>query len=248
MRLDVFFGAHGLTSADVQGRVVVVIDVLRASTTIAVALANGARTVIPFESAEEAITRSKAFERGDYKLAGERRNLMIPGFDLGNSPREYTREVVDGKSILFTTTNGTGALIAAQPAREVLVGAFVNFTVVSAMVRAAARATSDIAILAAGSERHFSLEDAVCAGRFVRAIRRGLADVALNDGAQASLQLEKRYGNDLARLFEDSSHGRTLAEAGFADDLAVCGALDAHPVVPVYQDRHITKLGPDRER
>ncbi len=248
MRLDVFFGAHGLTSADVQGRVVVVIDVLRASTTIAVALANGARTVIPFESAEEAITRSKAFERGDYKLAGERRNLMIPGFDLGNSPREYTREVVDGKTILFTTTNGTGALIAAQPAREVLVGAFVNFTVVSAMVRAAARATSDIAILAAGSERHFSLEDAVCAGRFVRAIRRGLADVALNDGAQASLQLEKRYGNDLARLFEDSSHGRTLAEAGFADDLAVCGALDAHPVVPVYQDRHITKLGPDRER
>ncbi len=248
MRLDVFFGAHGLTSADVQGRVVVVIDVLRASTTIAVALANGARTVIPFESAEEAITRSKAFERGDYKLAGERRNLMIPGFDLGNSPREYTREVVDGKTILFTTTNGTGALIAAQPAREVLVGAFVNFTVVSAMVRAAARATSDIAILAAGSERHFSLEDAVCAGRFVRAIRRGLADVALNDGAQASLQLEKRYGNDLARLFEDSSHGRTLAEAGFADDLAVCGALDAHPVVPVYQDRHLTKLGPDRER
>ena len=234
MRLDVFFGAHVLTSADVQVRVVVVIDVLRASTTIAVALANGARTVIPFESAEEAITRSKAFERGDYKLAGERRNLMIPGFDLGNSPREYTREVVDGKTILFTTTNGTGALIAAQPAREVLVGAFVNFTVVSAMVRAAARATSDIAILAAGSERHFSLEDAVCAGRFVRAIRRGLADVALNDGAQASLQLEKRYGNDLARLFEDSSHGRTLAEAGFADDLAVCGVLDAHPVVPVY--------------
>lgn len=248
MRLDVFFGAHGFSSADVQGRVVVVIDVLRASTTIAVALANGARTVIPFESAEEAITRSKSFERGQFKLAGERKNLMIPGFDLGNSPREYTREAIEGKTILFTTTNGTVALIAAQPAREVLVGAFVNFAAVSAMVRAAARAKSDIAIVAAGSERHFSLEDAVCAGRYVRAIRRGLADIIMNDGAHAALQLEKKYGNDLPRLFEDASHGRALAEAGFAEDLVLCASLDAHPVVPVYQDRQVTKLGPDRER
>lgn len=248
MRLDVFFGAQGLTSADVQGRVVVVIDVLRASTTIAIALANGARTVIPFESAEEAITRSKSFERGDYKLAGERRNLIIPGFDLGNSPGEYTHEAVDGKTILFTTTNGTGALIAVQAAREVIVGSYVNFTAVSAMARAAARARSDIAIVAAGSERHFSLEDAACAGRYVRAIRRGLADVVLNDGAVAALQLERRHGSDLPRLFAESTHGRALAEAGFAADLVVCGAIDAYPVVPVYQDRHVTKLGPERER
>lgn len=248
MRLDVFFGAHGLTSADVQGRVVVVIDVLRASTTIAVALANGARTVIPFESAEEAITRSKAYARGEYMLAGERRKLKIPGFDLGNSPREYSRDVVDGKTILFTTTNGTGALIGAQSAREVIVGAYVNFTVVSAMVRAAGRAESDVAILAAGSERHFSLEDAACAGRYVRAIRRGIPDAQPNDGALAALQLEKRYGNDVARLFADSTHGRALAEGGFAEDLVVCGAIDAYPVVPVYQDRLVTRLGPERER
>lgn len=248
MRLDVFFGAHGLSSADVQGRVAVVIDVLRASTTIAVALHHGARTVIPFESAEECITRSKSFERGQYKLAGERKNLMIPGFDLGNSPREYTREVIEGKTILFTTTNGTVALIAAQAAREILVGSFVNFTAVSAMVRAAARAQHDIAIIAAGSERHFSLEDAVCAGRFVRAIRRGVANVDLNDGATAALQLEKRYGNDLPRLFTEATHGRSLTDTGFAEDLLICGALDAYPVVPVYQDRHITKLGPERER
>lgn len=248
MRLDVFFGVQGLTSADVQGRMVVVIDVLRASTTIAVALANGARTIIPFESAEEAITRSKSFERGEYKLAGERRNLMIPGFDLGNSPREYTPEAIDGKTILFTTTNGTGALMAVQGAREVIVGAYVNFTAVVAMARAAARAKSDLAIVAAGSERHFSLEDATCAGRFVRAIGRGFSDVVHNDGAVATLQLEKRYANDIARLFAESSHGRSLAESGFSEDLVVCGAIDTHPVVPVYQDRHVTKLGPDRER
>jgi 2-phosphosulfolactate phosphatase len=248
VRLDVFFGAQGITSADVHGRVVVVIDVLRASTTIAVALANGARSVIPFESADEAVTRSKSLARGDYKLAGERKNLMIPGFDLGNSPREYTREAIEGKTILFTTTNGTVALVAAQSAREVLVGSFVNFTAVTAMVRAAARAQSDIAIIAAGSERHFSLEDTVCAGRFVRFVRRGIADVVLNDGAQAAQHLERKYGNDTTRLFADASHGRTLAEAGFSEDLLICSQLDGYPVVPVYQDRQVTKLGPDRER
>ncbi|HEX4934778.1 MAG TPA: 2-phosphosulfolactate phosphatase, partial [Gemmatimonadaceae bacterium] len=162
--------------------------------------------------------------------------------------REFTREAVEGKTILFTTTNGTVALIAAQPAREVLVGSFVNFTAVSTMVRAAARAQHDVAIMAAGSERHFSLEDAVCAGRFVRAIRRGLAGVELNDGALAALQLEKRYGGDLGRLFGEATHGRALADAGFAEDLALCAQLDAFPVVPVYQDRQITKLGPERER
>ena len=91
MRLDVFFGGHQITPADVQGRVVLVIDVLRASTTVAVALANGAKAVIPFESSDEVVARAKHLERDDVLLAGERRMHAIPGFDLGNSPREYTR-------------------------------------------------------------------------------------------------------------------------------------------------------------
>lgn len=248
MRVDVFFGAASMTSADVHNRLVVVIDVLRASTTIAVALANGARSVIPFESAEEAITRSKSFARGEYKLAGERKNLMIPGFDLGNSPREFTREQVEGKSILFTTTNGTAALVAVQGAREVLVGSFVNFTAVLSMVRAAARANTDIAIVAAGSDRHFSLEDATCAGRFVRMTAQRVPGAELNDGALAALLLNKKYGGDLAKLFAEATHAKVLSDAGFGEDLAVCGSIDAYPVVPVYQDRQITKLGPERER
>ncbi|MEO7966915.1 MAG: 2-phosphosulfolactate phosphatase [Gemmatimonadaceae bacterium] len=248
MRVDVFFGASSMTSADVHGRLVVVIDVLRASSTIAVALANGARSVIPFESAEEAITRSKSFARGEYRLAGERKNLMIPGFDLGNSPRDFTREQVEGKSILFTTTNGTAALVAVQGAREIIVGAFVNFTAVLSMMRAAARASTDIAILAAGSDRHFSLEDATCAGRFVRMTTQRVPGAVLNDGAVAAVLLHKKYGGDIAKLFAEATHGRVLRDAGFAEDLVVCGEVDSYPVVPVYQDRQITKLGPERER
>ena len=248
MRLDVFFGGHQLTPADIQGRVVLVIDVLRASTTVAVALANGAKAVIPFESSDEVIDRAKQFEREDVLLAGERKMHAISGFDLGNSPREYTPDVVEGKTVLLTTTNGTVVLAGLQGARDVVVASYVNYSAVSAMIRAAARGASDVTIVCAGRDRQFALEDAACAGRFARGVTRRLANVRLNDAAQACCLLDKRYGDDLDRLFEDSEHGRALKEAGYAEDLAVCAEVDAHPVIPIYQDRQITKLGPDRER
>lgn len=248
MRIDVLFGAQLATASEMSGRVVAVIDVLRASTTVAVALANGARTLIPFDNAEEAILRSKSFERSDSKLAGERKMLTIPGFDFGNSPLEFTREAVEGKTILFTTTNGTLALTAVQGARDVVVASYVNFSVVSAMLRAALRGGADVVLICAGRERQFSLEDAACAGRYVRHIVRRLPGTELNDAAVATTMIDKRYGDNVARLFEESVHGRALAEAGFGDDLAVCAGLDTYPVIPIYQDRQITKLGPERER
>jgi 2-phosphosulfolactate phosphatase len=94
VRIDVLFGAASVASADVAGRVVAVIDVLRASTTIATALSHGARAVIPLDSPDDVVTRAKAFERRDVRLAGERKMLPIPGFDLGNSPSDFTREAV----------------------------------------------------------------------------------------------------------------------------------------------------------
>ena len=248
MRLDVFFGGQQLTPADVQGRVVLVIDVLRASTTVAVALANGAKAIVPFDSSDEVIARAKQFEREDVLLAGERKMHAIPGFDLGNSPREYSREAVEGKTVLLTTTNGTVALVGLTGARDVVVACYVNFTAVSAVIRAAARGAADVTIVCAGRDRQFALEDAACAGRYARAVTKRLANVRLNDAAQACCLIDKRYGDGLDRLFEDSEHGRALAEAGFAEDLAVCAAVDAHPVIPIFQDRQITKLGPDRER
>jgi 2-phosphosulfolactate phosphatase len=204
--------------------------------------------VIPVDSADEAVTRSKAFDRGDVILAGEHKSMRIPGFDLGNSPREFTPEAVDGKTILFTTSNGTNALLAVQGAREVLVGAFVNFSAVAAMLRAAAREKIDLAFVCAGSDRQFSLEDAVCAGRFVRSLGRRLSQATVNDGARAALTLEKKYGADLPKMFHAATHGRALVEAGFEEDLNACAAVDAHPVVPVYAERQVTRLGTDRGR
>lgn len=231
-----------------SGRVVAVIDVLRASSTIATALANGARSVVPLESTDEVVLRSKQFARRDVRLAGERRMLPVPGFDLGNSPREFSAEAVEGRTILLATTNGTPALLATQGARDVIVASYVNLKASLAFLRTAVRGGADVTIVCAGRERHFALEDAACAGRIVRGLMRRRPDVVLNDAAQASVMLDRRYGDRLDLLFADAVHGRALADAGFATDLDACSAIDSCGVVPVYYDRQITKLGPGWER
>jgi 2-phosphosulfolactate phosphatase len=246
VQIHVFFGPAGVTPADVTGRAVAVIDVLRASTSIAVALDNGARAIIPFENSEDAVSRAKAFERTDVRLAGERKSQPIPGFDLGNSPLQYTREAVENKTILMATTNGTGAVTATTGARDVIVASYVNFSASMSFLRAALRTGTDVVLLCAGQDRRFALEDAACAGRFAHHISKRLTSVTLNDGAQACVLIDKKYGENLMKLFDASAHGRALREAGFGDDLAVCAALDTHAVLPVYQDRQITKLGSDR--
>lgn len=257
MRADVWFGVTEVAPADVAGRVVAVIDVLRASTTITVALANGARAIIPCASAEEASLRAKALTRTDLRLAGERKMRPIPGFDLGNSPTEFTREAVDGKTIVFATTNGTPALLAVQAggAADVVVAAYVNFSAVLVLLRTALRGGTDITLLCAGQDRRFALEDALCAGRYLRKLTADFSTVGHNDAALACLALEQRFGGGggdgaglLPAVFTASEHGRALAESGYAKDLDLCAALDAYPVVPIYQERQITKLGPGRSR
>ena len=247
MRLDVFFGTP-LNQADVAGRVVAVVDVLRASTTIAAALHNGARAIVPLESPDEVVNRLKSFAREDVLLAGERKMLPISGFDLGNSPREMVSERVEGKTLLFTTTNGTATLAAISGARDVVIASYVNFTAVLTMLRAALRGGTDIAVVCAGTDRQFSLEDAACAGRYVHHVTKRLANVELNDAAVAATLIDRRYGDSLRKLFDATAHGRALAAAGFEEDLEVCASIDAYGVIPIYQDRQITKLGPERER
>src|SRR6185436_14586162 len=139
MRADVFFAPSLMMPTDVSNRVVAVVDVLRASTSIAVAIANGARAVIPLPSSEEVASRSKSLERSEVRLAGERKSQPISGFDFGNSPAEFTREAVEGKTLLMSTTNGTAAVLAVQGAKDIVVASYVNFTAVLNFLRVALR-------------------------------------------------------------------------------------------------------------
>ena len=203
---------------------------------------------MPLEGADEVIFRSKEFARSQIILAGEQKMHPITGFDLGNSPQDFTKKAVEGKTILITTTNGTRALLGVQGARDIVIASYVNFTAVLAMMKVAASSNTDIAIICAGEEGSFTLEDAACAGRYVRAIPRRTDSVQVNDAAAASVLIEKKYGDNIEKVFKESSHGQALEAAGFGDDLTAAAEVDSYPVVPIYQERQITKLGPERAR
>lgn len=249
MKIDVFFNPVGLNPADVAGRSVVVLDILRATTTITVALANGAKAVLPAGSTEEALRIAQNLERDAVLLAGERRSVRIPGFALGNSPFEFTADAVKGKTIVMTTTNGTQALIAAQGAREVIVGAAVNFALLVQRARAILAQHGDMVILCGGRERQFALEDAFAAGRLTKVLlpEGGLRRVEVNDGALASLEIARHYGERWLRALRASAHGRELAAVGFREDLEVCAEENTHPVLPIYAERRITVHRPPNE-
>ena len=250
MRIDVHFNGSSTTGGqhELHDRVAVVIDVLRASTSIAAALNNGARAVIPLEGVDEAMTRARSLERGDVLLAGERKMVPIPGFDLGNSPREFTSAVVTGKTIVMTTTNGTSALTGSHGAHEVVVGAFANYSAVLAWLRAAARAGKSITLVCAGTNGRFALEDAICAGRYVRGIARRGIEAELGDAATIAAMIDRRMGADLPAVLRNSEHGRALMDAGHSEDVDYCATIDTHPVVPVYRDRQVVRLGDRHER
>jgi len=240
VRLDVLLGESLPTPADVAGRLVVVIDVLRASTVIVDALANGARAVVPFAEVADVLDAAKRHDRGEVCLAGERRSLPIPGFDVGNSPLAMRPALVEGRIVLLTTSNGTAALCATPGAWRVLVGAFTNLSVTVDAVVAAMRAGRDALLVCAGQERRFALEDAACAGVIAARVARACRSSVLGDAAQLVRRAAPRYGRDVTALARDAAHARSLAAAGFSADVTACLVRDRAPVLAMYSDRQVT--------
>ena len=215
MRIDVFFTPLGLNPGDLTGRGVVVVDVLRASTTVITALANGAKAVIPAATSEEAVRLASNLEKDGVLLAGERRSLRIEGFALGNSPREMTPAAVAGKTIVLATTNGTPALLAAQGGDPVLVGAPANFKALAERARAVLVERGDLVIVCAGREKQFALEDAYTAGRLIKLVKKGLRRLGLNDAAHAALGVVDQFAN-WEEALAGAEAARQLADADLA--------------------------------
>lgn len=236
MRIDVAFLPVELNQ-ELSDKTVVVIDVLRASSTIVTALENGARSVIPVESVEDA--KRIAHEFGSsVLLGGERGGLKIDGFDLGNSPLEYTRSKVAGKDLVFTTTNGTRAIHAARTAKRLIIAAFLNM---ASAVGKCAGIGKDMVIVCSGRCGTFSLEDSVCAGAFIdKACEMIGAELVLLDSAVAARQLYRAYGDDFLRVFRLSEHGRILESLGMHRDLEFCASQNVFSSVPVFHDGALT--------
>jgi 2-phosphosulfolactate phosphatase len=231
VRIDVAPTADAVVPAELAGVTVLVIDVLRASTTIITALAHGCEAIVPVASPEEARRRALAAQNGGALAAGEREGEPIPGFDLGNSPMEFQSPRVRGKTVYFTTSNGTRALLAARAAHAIGVAALVN---VSAAAAWAAGARHDVVILCAGSHGRHSLEDWTCGGLVVDRILAAVPTAALTDAARDALTTGRRYAADVGRLEHDAPWACRLIAAGRAADVAACLRLDTTSLVPRY--------------
>jgi 2-phosphosulfolactate phosphatase len=241
MKLDVLFTPAGLTLAEVQGRTVFVIDILRATTSICAAMSSGAKAIIPVASTEEALRLSQTIGSADVVLAGERNCVRIDGFQLGNSPLEMTEAAVRGKTLIISTTNGTKALLACQGAGAVYPTCAGNLSLAAEKAREALAGEGGMLVVCAGHGGAFSLDDAYCAGRLGSAALGGTRGRrGLNDAALASLDLVRRYGEQWERPLRRSRAGRELVRLGFADDVRASAWLDAYPVLPTFSERRVT--------
>jgi 2-phosphosulfolactate phosphatase len=242
MKLEVYFTPLGLTHRDVAGKPVLVLDVLRTTTTIVAALGNGARAVVPTPTAEEALRVANSLEPNNVLLAGERGCLRVEGFALGNSPAEMSGDAIVGKTIVMSTTNGTVAFEAVDAAGPVLVGAATNFTAAVERARAILEERGELIVLCSGREKRFALEDAYAAGRFGQALipARLRRSTNLNDAAIAALQLVGRYGDRWMHAFQASAAAKQLSRLGFKDDVIAAAEVDAHDIVPLYAKRLVS--------
>ena len=242
MKLDLLFLPSEIHDSGLEEKLVIVIDVLRASSTIVTALDHGAKDIIPVESQEDATRLMQEIGRKFVLLCGERGGLKIEGFDLGNSPFEYTNEVIQDKTLIFCSTNGSRAIVKASSAGKILVGAFLNLGPV--LQYALESKPKEILFLCSGKEDRFSLEDTVCAGMMVSRLKDRLTEsLELSDSAQAGLQIYSQHQKNLHKMLNSSAHGRYLLSLGFQEDLVYCSQVDSLAVVPLLENGRLVKLG-----
>jgi 2-phosphosulfolactate phosphatase len=223
---------------DLQHKTVIVIDVLRATSTILKALDAGCTQVIPVET----VNQARSLHRPGELLGGERFCKKIPGFDLGNSPLEYTSDRVDGKTVIFTTTNGTRAIQKASRAGHILIGGLLN---AEACARKAAMLSDDIVLLCAGTQDAFSLEDGLCAGLLIEELLKLQAEGRIRSSAAAGggltvddfgIAMQQAYRlvrDNLESALLSGANGKRLSRIGFHDDVIYCAQTNILEQAPV---------------
>ena len=227
--------------------IVVMSDVLRASSTICAALYNGAKEIIPTTNSEQAMNIYTSLDRASRFIGGEQ-NLQKPaGFDAGNSPTEYTHEKVSGKTIILTTTNGTPLFTKAKSSKMRLIAGFVNFNIVLDKIKElieqneSTQEYQSIDLICAGNFDSFSYEDTLCLGGLIEHILQIKDDFRLNDSARASRNLFIYHKNDLFGFLRTCDHSQKLSQNNLANDLDICFTWNLYPVLPIIEGLSIKK-------
>lgn len=209
----------------------IVIDVLRASTTIVTALDNEAKEIIPVGSIEFAMKVSGSAFGGQTLLAGERNAIKIDGFALGNSPLEFVNDNIKGKSIILYTTNGSKSIVKAKYSSELFIASFLNLKTIAEFI---SNQYPEVILLCSGNNGIFCLEDSVCAGKLISELILINNNIQLTDGSKASLVLYKKYKNNIHKMLSESEHGINLIEKGFENDIAFAAQENISNLIPFY--------------
>lgn len=215
---------------DLEGANVVVIDILRATTSMCEALNNGAKCIIPVSDIDSA----KEYQKNGYKVAAERNGIKVDGFDFGNSPLSFTREFVFGHEIVFTTTNGTRCIEIASQQAQVYIGSFLN---ISALTNLLTNPQCDLFLFCAGWKDKFNLEDTLFAGALAKNLQ---AHYHIDDDATImAMDLYEIAQSNLMGYVSKASHYQRFDKMGNVHDSAFCLQMDTLTMVPVMRNNKL---------
>lgn len=212
---------------DAEGKNIVVIDILRASSAIVTAIANGVESVIPVENLEEA----RSYQSKNFLIAGERNGMKVDGFDLGNSPLEYCNHHLNGKEIVLTTTNGTRCIEMGKNFGNIIIGSFLNMQAVADHLL---NDKKDVLLFCAGWKNRFNLEDTLFAGALVHLLKDHFHFDC--DSSLAALKLYESNKDRLDEFLEQASHVKRFKRLGVKGDKAFCLQQNIFSVVPVLKN------------
>lgn len=230
MFVETYETYNAVSDKILKGKLVVVIDTLRATSVITTALVNGAKEVIPVADIEEAVNMSYNFDEDEILLGGERNAVKIDGFDLSNSPLEYSKDVVDGKTIILTTTNGTRALKKASSSDDVIVGCLLNVSSIAEYIQ---KEDKDAVIICAGTEGKFSIDDIITAGAILHKLNK-LKQYESDDLSKASYFLYESFQDNILNIMKYGYHLNRIEKLGYHNDVEFCTTIDKFSIVPKY--------------
>lgn len=219
MKIDVIISADYIDSESLRGKVAVVIDMLRATSVITTALSNGAKRVIPVVSVEDAFNKAKELKAlgEEVLLGGERKALKIDGFDFSNSPLEYKRDIVEGKNVIMSTTNGTRALNLCSKADKVVVASVLNGQAVAKYLE---NEEKEVVFVNSGTNGEFSSDDFMCAGYIISELARN-KEIDLTDIAKTAKYVYES-SKSIEDFIKDAKHYNILKNLGLEEDLKYC--------------------------
>lgn len=234
MKIDIVISASHIKEEDLKGKIAIVIDMLRATSVITTALGNGAKKIIPLIGVEESFEmRDKLKNEGKASLiGGERKAMKIDGFDMSNSPLEYTKDKVYGKDVILSTTNGTKAINLCLSASKIFIGSLLNGAY---LAKHLSDMEKDIVIVNSGTNGELSLDDFICSGYIINHLSN-YGEFELSDIAKLA-KMTYESNKDIKSYIANAKHYKVLTDLNLQDDLDYCCKTEMFEILPYYDKK-----------